>query len=220
MKQTKATSVSVAFVSKGTMCGARGSAGSTRLGKAVFDDHVWSRIGQQDRDGDRGDAVGGRGQVSLDAPVVRYIPDFTMASPRYRQITVRMLLNHSAGLGGTDYGDWLSDKPIPGYTDRVLAGLRTSRLKTTPGAMNVYCNDCFTLAGLVVERVAGMPFHDYVSKNIFRPLAMKHSMYPTSTPKPGVVAPVIQAGRSSPPDPQRLGGRGMFSTPTTWPGWP
>ena len=65
------------------------------------------------------------GKVSLDAPVVRYIPDFTMASPQYRQITVRMLLNHSAGLGGTDYGDWLSDKPIPGYTDRVLAGLRT-----------------------------------------------------------------------------------------------
>ena len=215
MKQTKATSVSVAFVSKGT--------------------RVWSqRFGRVDKAGKKPSSttmygVGSvsktvtaiavmqlvdAGKVSLDAPVVRYIPDFTMASPQYRQITVRMLLNHSAGLGGTDYGDWLSDKPIPGYTDRVLAGLRTSRLKTTPSAMNVYCNDCFTLAGLVVERVAGMAFHDYVSKNIFRPLAMKHSMYPTSTPKPGVVAPVIHGGKVQPLQiPNVLAAGGMFSTP-------
>ena len=40
----------------------------------------------------------------------------------------------------------------------------------TPGAINVYCNDCFTLAGLVVERVSGMPYHDYVTANILKPL--------------------------------------------------
>jgi len=38
------------------------------------------------------------GKVDLDAPITRYIPEFTMADPRYRAITVRMLLNHSAGL--------------------------------------------------------------------------------------------------------------------------
>ena len=126
--------------------------------------------------------------------MVRYIPDFSMQSPQYKQITVRMLLNHSAGVPGTDYADICSHKPIPSYVDRVLAGLRNSHLKTTPGAMNVYCNDCFTLAGVVVERVSGMPFQDYVTKNILKPLGMKHSIYPTSVPAPGTVAPVI-AGR-------------------------
>lgn len=44
-----------------------------------------------------------RGLVELDAPVVRYIPDFTMADPRYRRITVRHLLNHSSALPGTQW---------------------------------------------------------------------------------------------------------------------
>jgi CubicO group peptidase (beta-lactamase class C family) len=138
------------------------------------------------------------GKVSLDAPVVRYIPDFTMASPQYRQITVRMLLNHSAGLPGSDYADGISSKPIPSYASRVLSGLRTSHLKTTPGAMNVYCNDCFTLAGLVVERVSGMPYQDYVAENVFKPLGMKHSTYASSVPAPGSFAPVIQGGKAEP----------------------
>ena len=103
------------------------------------------------------------GKISLDAPVARYMPDFAMQSPQYKQITVRMLLNHSAGVPGTNYSDIWSHTPIPSYVDGVLAGLRNSRLKTTPGAMNVYCNDCFTLAGVVVERVSGMPFQDYVT---------------------------------------------------------
>lgn len=43
-----------------------------------------------------------QGKVDLDEPVTAYLPDFTMADPRYTQITVRMLLNHSSGLmGGT-----------------------------------------------------------------------------------------------------------------------
>ncbi len=138
------------------------------------------------------------GQVSLDTPVVRYVPDFSMQSPQYKQITVRMLLNHSAGLPGTDYADSFSSEPIPTYVDRAMAGLANSHLKTTPGAMNVYCNDCFTLAGVVVERVSGMPYQDYVTTNIFKPLGMKHSTYPTTMPAPGTVAPVIQGGKVQP----------------------
>ena len=42
-----------------------------------------------------------QGHVSLDAPVTRYLPQFRMADPRYRDITVRMLLNHSSGLMGS-----------------------------------------------------------------------------------------------------------------------
>lgn len=131
-------------------------------------------------------------------PVVRYVPDFSMKSPQYRQITVRMLLNHSAGVPGTEYADAWSDKPIPSYVDRALAGLANSSLKTTPGAINVYCNDCFTLAGLVVERVSGMPYHDYVTANILKPLGMKHSRYQTTVSAPGTVAPIIYGGKAQP----------------------
>ena len=139
-----------------------------------------------------------QGKVSLDAPVVRYIPDFAMQSPQYRQITVRMLLNHAAGVPGTNFADLWSSRPIPSYVDGVLAGLRNSRLKTTPGAMNVYCNDCFTLAGLVVERVSGMAFQDYVTANILQPLGMQRSRYQTSVAAAGTVAPIITGGQAQP----------------------
>ena len=139
-----------------------------------------------------------QGKISLDAPVARYVPDFSMQSPQYRQITVRMLLNHSAGFPGTNFSDLWSHEPIPSYVDGVLAGLRNSHLKTTPGAMNVYCNDCFTMAGVVVARVSGLPFHQYVKANILTPLRMRHSGYPTSVPKSGTVAPIIQGGRAQP----------------------
>ena len=138
------------------------------------------------------------GKISLDAPVVQYVPDFSMQSPQYKQITVRMLLNHSAGVPGTDFAGIFSFAPIPTYVDGVMAGLANSHLKTTPGAMNVYCNDCFTLAGVVVERVSGMPYQDYVTSNILKPLGMKHSNYQTSAPAPGTVAPIIQDGTVQP----------------------
>ena len=41
------------------------------------------------------------GKVDLDQPVTTYLPEFTMADPRYEDITVRMLLNHSSGLMGS-----------------------------------------------------------------------------------------------------------------------
>ena len=41
------------------------------------------------------------GKIDLDVPVVNYMPDFTMKDNRYKQITPRMLLNHSSGLLGT-----------------------------------------------------------------------------------------------------------------------
>ena len=199
LKQTNATSVSVALVANGKRVwsqtfGRVNTAGekpspTTKYGIGSVSKTVTAIALMQLVDA---------GKVSLDAPVVRYVPDFTMKSPQYRQITVRMLLNHSAGFPGSDYADGLTTKPFPGYVDGVLAGLRNSYLKTTPGSMNVYCNDCYTLAGVVLERVSGMSLPDYVAKNIFKPLGMKHSIYPTSLPVPGKVAPVIQGGKVQP----------------------
>ncbi len=75
------------------------------------------------------------GRLSLDAPVTRYIPDFTMASPAYRRITVRMLLDHTAGIPGTNMVNSVTLTPWPGYADATLAFLKAQRLKAKPGAV-------------------------------------------------------------------------------------
>ncbi len=124
-----------------------------------------------------------RGLVNLDEPLVRYVPEFRMADSRYTEITVRMLLNHASGLPGSNYRNIFTFKPVPGYAADVFAALAHERLKATPGFMNVYCNDGFTLVEVLVRAVTGKSFAAYVQASILDPLGMKHSAY-TTTPFP------------------------------------
>ena len=113
------------------------------------------------------------GKVDLDAPVARYIPEFTMADPRYRAITVRMLLNHSAGLPAvTVFVGFGLDTTTHAVLLEVLA---RSTLQHDPGAMSRYSNDGFTLAEIVVERASGRKYMDFLAKRIFAPLGMRHT---------------------------------------------
>ncbi|MEK3708348.1 serine hydrolase domain-containing protein [Paenibacillus sp. FSL R7-0198] len=134
------------------------------------------------------------GKIDLDLPVVNYIPDFQMKDHRYKQITPRMLLNHSSGLLGstgsnaTLYGD--NDT----YShDTFLEQLANQNLKADPGAYSVYSNDGFTLAEIMVERVSGMTFTAFIHHYFTEPLDMKH----TKTPQ-DVVDPAAMAGIYSP----------------------
>ena len=120
-----------------------------------------------------------QGKVELDAPVVRYLPDFTMADARYRDITVRMLLNHSSGLAGsTVTNGFLLNDPDTLAADTLLEELSTQNLKADPGAFSVYCNDGFTLAELVVEAVSGMDFDAYVRQAILEPAGLSATWFP------------------------------------------
>ena len=113
-----------------------------------------------------------QGKVGLDVPLLRYLPEFAMADPRFRNITVRMLLNHTSGISGTNWENGMGFESDPGYARATLKKLQTQRLKFDPGAVATYCNDGFTLAELVIERVSGMSFIDYVAQRILSPLAM------------------------------------------------
>ena len=103
------------------------------------------------------------GRLSLDAPVTDYIPEFKMADERYKQITVRMLMDHTAGLlGSMDPGGLLYNDNATIQHDELLNILSTQRLKAGPGEYAAYCNDGFSLLEIVVERVSGMTFSEYV----------------------------------------------------------
>lgn len=115
------------------------------------------------------------GKLALDRPVTAYLPEFAMADERYRNITVRMLLTHASGLPGTIVTGAAGYAYDPGYTGGVLATLAKSRLKHDPGAMAPYCNDGFTLAEMVVARVSGRSYLDFLSERIFRPLSLNRT---------------------------------------------
>lgn len=154
-------------------------------------------------------------RISLDAPVTQYLPEFRMVDPRYRQITVRMLLNHSSGLMGSSLENGLLfDDPDPAATDTLLERLATQTLKADPGAYSVYCNDGFTLAELVVEAVSGQDFMDYVREHILAPAGLEHVYAPADAPDAEL--PSIYTGTDPRPLPQdclnAVGAGGMYAT--------
>jgi len=156
-----------------------------------------------------------RGLVALDAPIVGYLPYFRMATPGYEKITVRMLLNHSAGFPGTDYRNGLTRAPMAGYTGQVVATLAESRLKHEPGWMSVYANDGFTLVELIVKAVTGLDYPDFVDSEILKPLGMSHSRYPLTAFPEGLYAKPYKEGQLLPQEyVGPLGSGGLYSTPS------
>lgn len=119
------------------------------------------------------------GKINLDTPVVKYVPDFTMKDERYKQITPRMLLNHSSGLAGSTLTNAFLFEDNDTYAhDTLLEQLAKQNLKADPGAYSVYCNDGFTLAEIMVEKVSGMDYTSYIHQHFTEPLGMSNTKTP------------------------------------------
>ncbi|WP_327088396.1 beta-lactamase family protein [Nonomuraea sp. NBC_01738] len=110
------------------------------------------------------------GALDLDAPVRRYLPDFTMADPRAASITVRQILNQTSGMSDKTFPELTL--PAPGTLDEAAKMLRTAPLAGAPGGKMRYHNPNYSLAARVVEAAAKQPFSTYMAQKVFRPLGM------------------------------------------------
>lgn len=113
------------------------------------------------------------GKISLDKPVPDYLPEFKMADNRYKNITVRMLLNHTSGIPGTEGANSFGFKYYDNIQKETLNTLARSHLIHTPGTLAVYCNDGFTLAEMIIEKVSGKKYIDFLKEKILTPLGLK-----------------------------------------------
>ena len=111
-----------------------------------------------------------RGQLDLDAPVQRYLPEFR--GPMKDQVTIRHLLTHSAGLA--------ADLPLFDLTRTREAALQmvdTSPLLSPPGTRFVYSDLSAIVLMQVVERITGRPFDQVLADGVFGPLAMSSTRF-------------------------------------------
>ena len=115
-----------------------------------------------------------RGLVDLDTPVTTYLPDFRMADERSADITLRQLLSHTAGIPADETYDGAQDD---GALERRVAGLADVPLRRAPGTGFEYANDGYSVAGLVVQRVTGMPYEHYMAQAVFTPLGMERTTF-------------------------------------------
>ena len=109
------------------------------------------------------------GRLSLDDKVIRWLPDLTRAG----DVTLRQILSMTSG-----YQDfWPQDYVMPMMLQPVTApeivtGWAKKPLDFEPGAKWQYSNTNYVIAGMIAERVAGMPLLDFLSKRVFAPLHM------------------------------------------------
>ena len=118
------------------------------------------------------------GKLSLDALAETYVPELrrwrypTSDSPRIR---VRDLLNHSAGFVTDDpWGDRQQVLTEEEFTRMLQQGVPFTR---APGMAFEYSNFGYALLGRIITNVAGMPYDQYISRNIQRPLGMVSTGY-------------------------------------------
>ena len=157
------------------------------------------------------------GKLELEDPVTEYLPGFTMADERYKDITVRMLLDHSSGLmGDTTQDAFLFGDADESAADELLERLAPQRLKADPGAYCVYSNDGYTLAQLVVEAVSGMEFMDYLRAAILDPAGLTDTYAPGDDFDAGRLAKTYLSGedvRALPQDTVGIVGTGgLYAT--------
>jgi len=109
------------------------------------------------------------GKLSLDDPVSKYVPGLTEGD----QITIRQLLSHTSGYQDfwpQDYVPPLMLKPIT--ADQIMDRWAKIPLDFQPGTKWQYSNTNYVIAGVIVEKVAGMPLLQFLSQRIFVPLGM------------------------------------------------
>ena len=127
------------------------------------------------------------GKLRLDDPVVKYLPWFKPkpAGPDDGPITIEQLLSHSSGLP-REAGDHWSDFNFP--TEAQLQKLMPERQAAFPPQTRwKYSNLAFAAAGLVVEKITGQRWADYVQARIITPLGMTGTSI--DKPDPGLATP-------------------------------
>ncbi len=118
-----------------------------------------------------------RGDVDLDAPVRRYIPEF----PDYADPpTVRHLVHHTSGVRDYIVLMFLAGNRDEDYytNEEVLAVINRQReLNFAPGAEFLYSNAGYFLLGEIVARVSGTSLRDFAQEHLFAPLGMTHTHF-------------------------------------------
>jgi CubicO group peptidase (beta-lactamase class C family) len=106
------------------------------------------------------------GKLSLDDRITKFFPD---APDTWRNITVRHLLTHTSGMG--DYPDDFDLRRD--YTeDELVQRIKTIPLAFQPGEKWSYSNLAYVTLGILIHKVSGKFYGDFLQERVFKPLGM------------------------------------------------
>jgi D-alanyl-D-alanine carboxypeptidase len=109
-----------------------------------------------------------KSRLGLDDPITRYLPEGSAVWPG---VTIRHLLTHTSGISdqSLDSLDWRKD-----YTEEELVRLAAAQpLLFAPGESESYSSTGYTLLGMIIRRVTGQFYGDFLRDSLFGPLGMR-----------------------------------------------
>jgi CubicO group peptidase (beta-lactamase class C family) len=171
----EATGLAVAVVKDGELLLAEGF-GVRRLGEpGPVDEHTRFAIGSTTK-AMTAAAIGmlvDEGRLGWDDLVVEHLPWFRVDDPYVsRQMTIRDLLTHRAGMGNADFLWYERDVS----REEVVRKMAMVEPAYSLRSSFIYQNIMYATAGEVVEAVSGMPWADFIRTRVFRPLGMDESV--------------------------------------------
>lgn len=131
-----------------------------------------------------------QGRIDLDRDINAYL-DFKIPPHDGKPVTMRMVMTHRTGMEEQVRG-------LIGTDTKSIISLESALKHWVParifpaGSTPAYSNYATALAGYVIERVSGMGFDDYIDRNVFAPLDMKHSSF--RQPLPANLAAMMSKG--------------------------
>ena len=156
------------------------------------------------------------GKFNIDEEYSKYFPGFN-----YAGVTIRTLLNHRSGL--PNYVHFMEnmgwDKKINIVNEDVLNFLITRKAEIpnigTPNRNFTYCNTNYALLALLIEKMSGKKYGDYLQQTFFTPLQMNHTFVYRKLDSGKVTLSYDYRGRVIPLNflDQVYGDKNIYSTP-------
>jgi CubicO group peptidase (beta-lactamase class C family) len=117
-----------------------------------------------------------RGLLHVQDPVSKYLPDVPNA---WKQVTIHQLLTHTSGLPNPDYASrqWANIQRTGASPRELVALIESQPLDFSPGTKWNYSNTGYILLGILIEKLSGQTYADFLKRNIFAPLGMTDSGY-------------------------------------------
>lgn len=116
-----------------------------------------------------------RGRLNVRDPISRYLAGLPTA---WQAITVHQLLTHTSGIPSYTSSPELAKIRRIGATPQQMIELVANKpLDFTPGTNWSYSNTGYILLGMIVEKISGQSYADFLKGNIFGPLRMRDSGY-------------------------------------------
>jgi len=136
-----------------------------------------------------------QGKLSLDDPLVKYLPYFQIKDARAQTITIRQVLTHISGITALEH-DSLVDYAralLPEYDaasyERMVRTLGDMELIYEPGQGPFTYSDLgYNILGAVISEISGQPFEEYVHEHILLPLGMAETTFELRATDPTLLA--------------------------------